>query len=74
MHACNIWAFIFLGRASQLTNHKDAVQDQIKEGVGMLVSLACQMLDSHNRAPTRMLLPPPHQDSSDAATDDEGLL
>lgn len=51
--------------------HKDTVQDQIKEGVGMLLSLACQMLASQNRAPTRSLLPPPQQDSSGAPSDDE---
>ena len=50
--------------------HKDTVQDQIK-GVGMLLSLACQMLASQNRAPTRSLLPPPQQDSSGAPSDDE---
>ena len=65
---CRACAFLFFWAGL----HKDAVHDQIK-GVGMLLSLACQMLASQNRALARMFLPPPHQDPSDAANDDEDI-
>ncbi|KAG2542463.1 hypothetical protein PVAP13_9NG639501 [Panicum virgatum] len=53
--------------------HKDTMQAQIKEGVGLLLSMACQMLANQSSTTTRMLLPPPpnDQDTDEAAKEDD---
>jgi len=53
--------------------HKEEVQTQIKEGVGLLLSMACQLLSNQSRSTARMLLPPSSvdQDQGDAVPDEE---
>ena len=65
-HACaflNYWAGL----------HKEEIQSQIKDGVGLLLSLACQMLSTERRSTTRTILPPPatDEDRRDAVPDEE---
>ena len=52
------------------------MQAQIKEGVGLLLSMACQMLANQSSTTTRMLLPPPpnDQDTDEAAKEDDEVL
>ncbi|RLN38772.1 hypothetical protein C2845_PM01G21280 [Panicum miliaceum] len=45
----------------------EELQSQIKEGVGALLALACQMLTTQIRSPPRMILPrPDNENPSDA--------
>ena len=65
-HAC-----AFLNYWTRL--HKEEIQSQMKDGVGLLLSLACQMLSSERRSSTRLILPPPATDDGarDAVPDEE---
>lgn len=64
-HACSLlifWAGL----------HKEELQSQIKEGVGALLALACQMLSTQRRSSPRMILPPPdNQGRDDAETPED---
>ena len=53
--------------------HKEEIQTQIKDGIGLLLSLACQMLSSERSSSTRLILPPPANadEARDAEPDEE---
>ena len=54
--------------------HKEEVQFQIRKGIGILMSLANQMMATLGRPTPRMILPPPadQSPSEDEAPGDEG--
>ena len=64
-------AYAFLNYWAGL--HKEEIQTQIKDGVGLLLSLACQMLSSERSSSTRLILPPPANadEARDAEPDEE---
>jgi len=65
-HACTFLTF-------WASLHKEEVQSQIMKGVGILMSLACQMLATPGRSTPRLILPPSvdQRPSEDEAPGDE---